>query len=38
VFRRQPVDLDKFGDVADLVLRHDRRTAGNARAGEDERP
>ena len=36
VFRRQPVDFDKFGDVADLVLRRDKRAAEDA-GGEDER-
>jgi CheY-like chemotaxis protein len=37
MFRRQPVDFDKFGDVADLVLRHHERAAGSASGGEEER-
>ena len=35
VFRRQPVDFDKFGDVADLVLRHNKSAPENARGGEE---
>jgi CheY-like chemotaxis protein len=38
LFRRQPVDFDKFGDVADLVLRHRKRAVENAGGGQDERP
>ena len=34
-FRRQPVDFDKFGDVADLVLRHIKGTAGSESGGEE---
>ena len=35
VFRRQPVDFDKFGDIADLVLRPNKRATENARGGEE---
>jgi two-component system cell cycle response regulator DivK len=36
-FRRQPIDFDKFGDVADLVLHHLKRTTESERGGEEGR-
>ncbi len=36
-FRRQPIDFDKFGEVADLVLHHLKRTTESARSGEEGR-
>ncbi len=34
-FRRLPVDFDKFGDVADLVLHH-MKSAGGTKSGDEE--
>ena len=33
-FRRQPVDFDKFGDVADIVLHHVQGATGQSAGGE----
>ena len=37
-FRRQPLDFDKFGDVADLILqRHRKSAAGSEQLSREER-